>query len=103
LGSALAYWIGPDDPPELLAAAMGPTARPGMWSRSRLAEEYARRSGRSVEGIAFYYCFGLFKVAVIVQQIYARYVRGQTRDPRFAPMHRIVAVLARQAARAAEQ
>jgi aminoglycoside phosphotransferase (APT) family kinase protein len=103
LGSALAYWIEPDDPPELLAAAMGPTFLPGMGTRERFAEEYARRSGRSVDGISFHYCFGLFKVAVIVQQIYARYVRGLTRDPRFAGMNRMVAVLARQAARAAER
>jgi aminoglycoside phosphotransferase (APT) family kinase protein len=103
LGSALAYWIEPDDPPELLAAAMGPTFLPGMGTREHFAEEYARRSGRSVEGISFHYCFGLFKVAVIVQQLYARYVRGLTRDPRFAGMNRMVAVLARQAARAAER
>ena len=100
LGSALAYWIEPGDPPELLEAAMGPTFLPGMWTRKRFAEEYALRSGRSVEGIAFHYCFGLFKTAVIVQQIYARYVRGLTRDPRFAGMNKMVAVLARQAARA---
>lgn len=103
LGSALAYWIEPADPPELKAAAMGPTFLPGMWSRERMAGEYARRAGRSVEGIAFHYCFGLFKVAVIVQQIHARYLRGQTRDPRFAGMNQMVAVLARQAARAAER
>jgi aminoglycoside phosphotransferase (APT) family kinase protein len=103
LGSALAYWIEPRDPPELLAAAMGPTHLPGMWTRARFAEEYAGRSGRAGNDMAFYYCFGLFKVAVIVQQIYARYVRGQTRDARFADMHRMVAVLARQAARAAER
>jgi aminoglycoside phosphotransferase (APT) family kinase protein len=103
LGSALAYWIEPDDPPELLAAAMGPTDLPGMVTREQFAEEYSVRSGRSVEGISFHYTFGLFKVAVIVQQIYARYARGLTRDPRFAGMNRMVAVLARQAARAAER
>ena len=103
LGSALAYWIEADDPPELRAAAMGPTALPGMWSRMRIADDYAARSGRPVEGISYHYTFGLFKVAVIVQQIYARFVRGLTRDPRFAGMNRMVAVLARQAVRAAER
>ncbi len=103
LGSALAYWIEPDDPPALVSAAMGPTFLPGMWTRTRFAEEYALRSGRPVEGISFHYCFGLFKVAVIVQQLYARYVRGLTRDQRFAGMNRMVAVLARQAERAAER
>jgi len=102
LGTALALWIEAGDPEELLAAAMGPTFSPGMWSRRRLAEVYAERSGRSVDGIAFHYTFGLFKVAVIVQQIFARYRRGLTRDLRFAGLSRMVAVLARQAARAAE-
>jgi aminoglycoside phosphotransferase (APT) family kinase protein len=50
----------------------------------------------------FYYCYGLFKIAGIVQQIYARYVRGHTRDPRFARLHEFVAVLGRQAERALE-
>lgn len=102
LGTSLAMWIEARDPKELLAAAMGPTHHPGMWSRERLAETYAERSGRSVDGIAFHYTFGLFKVAVIVQQIYARYRRGLTGDPRFAGLDRMVVVLARQAARAAE-
>ncbi len=103
LGSTLAYWIEAGDPPELRAAAMGPTALPGMWSRVRIADDYAARSGRPIEGISYHYTFGLFKVAVIVQQIYARYLRGLTRDARFAGMNRVVAVLARQAARAAER
>ena len=48
----------------------------------------------------FYYSFGLFKIAVIIQQIYARYVRGHTQDARFARMIDIVGVLAQQADRA---
>ena len=50
----------------------------------------------------FYYCFGLFKIAVIVQQIYARYVRGHTTDARFARLNEWVASLGRQAERALE-
>ncbi len=103
LGSALAYWIQADDPPELRAAAMGPTDLPGMWSRVQLAAEYARQTGRPLGDLAFYYTFGLFKVAVIIQQIFARYARGATTDPRFAEMDRLVVVLARHAARVAER
>ena len=55
---------------------------------------------KSVNGMLFYYCFGLFKLAVIVQQIYARYIRGQTDDPRFADLNQRVAILARTALRA---
>lgn len=103
LGSALAYWIQADDPPELRAAAMGPTAVSGMWRREQLVEEYTRLTGRAVGDIGFYYVFGVFKVAVIVQQIFARYHRGATRDQRFATMDRLVGVLARHAARVAER
>jgi aminoglycoside phosphotransferase (APT) family kinase protein len=103
LGSALAYWIQADDPPELRAAAMGPTDAPGMWRRERLAAAYAQATGRALGNLAFYYAFGLFKVAVIVQQIFARYHRGATADPRFATMDRLVGVLARHAARVAER
>jgi aminoglycoside phosphotransferase (APT) family kinase protein len=50
---------------------------------------------------AFYYVYGLFKVAVIAQQIYLRYLRGETRDPRFAALGAMVQALARAARRTA--
>jgi hypothetical protein len=55
-----------------------------------------------VADVLFYYCFGLFKIAVIIQQIYARYVRGHTRDARFAHMNEVVTVMSWQAERALE-
>ena len=100
LGTALSYWVEPDDSDEQLKSAFGPTMIAGSMTRQELADRYAEQSGISVNGILFYYCFGLFKLAVIVQQIYARYVRGQTRDPRFADLNQRVAVLARTALRA---
>jgi hypothetical protein len=51
----------------------------------------------------FYYCFGIYKIAVIIQQIYARYVRGHTRDARFARLNERVAALCRTALLAAER
>ena len=96
-GAALAYWIEAGDSEGLRQVAMGPTAEPGMWSRRRLIDAYAVGSGRAVEDVAFYYVFGLYKLAVIIQQIYARYARGATSDPRFAGMNRMVAVLAKRA------
>ena len=103
LGASLAYWIEAGDPEPLRAVAMGPTYAPGMWTRRQFAEAYARRTGQQLDGMAFYYIFGLFKLAVIGQQIYARYVRGHTRDERFASMNRMVAVLAEQGLSAAER
>ncbi len=102
LGTTLGYWVEADDPPSLRRAATGPTALPGSLTRQELVARYAEQTGRDVSGVLFYYVFGLFKIAVIVQQIYARYVGGRTRDPRFARLDDLVAVLAEQGDRAAE-
>lgn len=103
LGTALCYWVQADDPPELQAFAFGPTAAPGSYTRQGFAEHYARRTGRSLDAIPFYYAFGLFKTAVVAQQIYVRYVRGHTKDPRFAGFIAAVRALASQAERALER
>jgi aminoglycoside phosphotransferase (APT) family kinase protein len=100
LGTTLGYWVEAGDPPALRDAAFGPTALPGSLSRRALAERYADRSGRDISGVLFHYAFGLFKIAVIIQQIYARYARGHTHDARFAHMNDLVAVLAEQAGQA---
>ncbi len=102
LGTTLGYWVEAGDPPALQRAAMGPTNLPGSLTRRELADRYSDRTGRDVSDILFHYVFGLFKIAVIVQQIYARYVRGHTRDPRFANLNHLVAVLVEQAERAIE-
>jgi aminoglycoside phosphotransferase (APT) family kinase protein len=99
LGTTLGYWVEASDPPALRRSATGPTALPGSLTRQELADRYAERTGRDVAGVLFHYVFGLFKIAVIVQQIYARYVRGHTRDARFAKLNDLVAVLAEQADR----
>lgn len=93
LGCSLAYWIEASDGPELLATRMLPTHLPGSLTRAELLERYASQSGRPLPAFAFYRVFGLFRLAVIVQQIYFRYFHRQTRDPRFAalgPMARIL-------------
>lgn len=100
LGTSLAYWINADDPAELRALGLGLTALPGNLSREQLVERYVVRTGRSPGDMPYGYVFGLFKVAVIAQQIHARYVRGHTRDPRFAELHVAVAALGRAAERA---
>jgi aminoglycoside phosphotransferase (APT) family kinase protein len=102
LGTTLGYWVEAGDPEELGAAAMGPTMTEGMWTRRRIAEAYADAAGRPLEHLAFAYAFGLFKIAVIIQQIHARWVRGLTHDRRFATLDRLVRVLARQALRSLE-
>src|SRR5262249_47051272 len=98
LGTALCYWVEAGDPDELKELRFGPTTLPGSFTRREVAERYATFSGRDVGRLSFYYAFGLFKTAVVVQQIYARYARGLTQDARFARFGHAAAVLARQAA-----
>lgn len=102
LGTSLGYWVEAGDPPELAAFSLGPTAVPGSLTRREIAERYASHTGAALEGLSFYYAFGLVKIAVIVQQIHARYRAGKTQDPRFADLHRVVGLFGRLALRAAE-
>jgi aminoglycoside phosphotransferase (APT) family kinase protein len=102
LGTTLGYWVEAGDPPSLLRYATGPTDLPGSPSRRELVACYEERARRNVADAPFYYAFGLYKIAAIVQQIYARYVRGDTRDARFAGLNGLVAALAEQADRTVE-
>jgi aminoglycoside phosphotransferase (APT) family kinase protein len=79
------------------------TDRPGWFTRGEIVERYGRCSGRDLSRIHFYETFALFKIAVVIQQIFGRYARGQTDDPRFAHFDVRVAHLARQAAALAER
>ncbi len=102
LGTTLAYWTEPGEAKALPLAAAIPTWLPGNLNREELVARYALRSGRDVSNILFYFVYGTFKVAVIVQQIYARYKKGLTQDPRFASLIEAVHFFADQAVRAIE-
>ena len=101
LGTALGYWVEKGDPEPLKALAFGPTLLPGSLTRAQVAEEYARAAGRDLPPMLFYSCFALFKTAVVLQQIYKRYVEGLTHDERFAGLGIAVTLLARTAVEAA--
>jgi len=90
LGTLLGYWTEATDDESRQAFAIMPSNLPGFLTRAELAERYAARSGRDLSELAFYETFGLFKIAVIIQQIYVRWVRGQTRDERFSTFGRRV-------------
>lgn len=101
LGSALSYWTDPDDPEEEQQLRWGPTTLPGSLTRQQLVERYAARTGRDISRAVFYYVFGLFKTAVIAQQIYYRFHHGMTKDKRFAFFLEATRILLRAARRAA--
>ena len=102
LGTALNYWMNPDDAQDLLQIRFGLTTLPGTLSRRQLAERYGETSGRDISDLAYYYAYGLFKTAVICQQIYYRYHHGLTRDERFPAFLDATRVLMRAALRVAE-
>jgi aminoglycoside phosphotransferase (APT) family kinase protein len=85
LGGALAYWVQADDGPAFRAFRRQPTHLPGMLTRREVVAYYCDRTGLSLtdEEWAFYEVFGLFRLAVIVQQIYYRYFHKQTTNPAF--------------------
>jgi aminoglycoside phosphotransferase (APT) family kinase protein len=84
LAVSLTYWIEPDDPDDLKAVMPTVTVTPGFMSRRELIDRYEAQSGRDLSDMHWYMIFGYFKLAAILQQIYARWKRGQTEDERFA-------------------
>jgi aminoglycoside phosphotransferase (APT) family kinase protein len=83
LGNSLAYWVQADDPEEFQLMHMMPAEMQKGMTRKALVARYEAQSGRPMADMGFYFCFGLFRLAVIAQQIYYRYYHGQTRDKRF--------------------
>lgn len=102
-GTTLGYWVDRDDPEEWQAFGFGLTMMPGSFSRRDMLEYYAKQSGREISNAVFYYTYGLFKTAVIVQQIYFRYRQGLTKDARFAALGRMVKTCGEMAQRAIEK
>jgi aminoglycoside phosphotransferase (APT) family kinase protein len=96
LGILLAYWV-PNAPPDQRDALTTVTTLPGWPTPQEMIERYAARSGRDLSTLKFFEVFALFKIAVVIQQIYFRFVKGQTDDPRFANFGARVAYLARRA------
>ncbi|MEN8041120.1 MAG: phosphotransferase family protein [Actinomycetota bacterium] len=93
IGTLLAYWAQPDDPTYLVfgseAVAIGE-----VMPKSEVRERYAGRAGLDVSHVSYYEGLALFRIAVIIEQIYARYVAGQTADQRFAAFEPIAPLLA---------
>ena len=103
LGTTLGYWMSGDAGREMLSMPFNPRVLMENISRSQLVEMYREASGSEVGGILYYYVFGTFKIAVIAQQIYARYARGFTQDERFSTFDKFVSALGLISASAIER
>jgi aminoglycoside phosphotransferase (APT) family kinase protein len=108
VGLALAYWTmqregegkrDSDQNNSLRAVTDGP----GWMTREEIVERYETKTGRDLSRIVFYETFARFKVAVVIQQIYFRYIRGQTHDERFRNFDSLVRGLVGEALELAQQ
>ena len=86
LGCTLGYWVQQSDPAFFRDCRTMPSDSDGAPSRAEIVSRFQQRSGISVDNFPFYFCFGLFRLAVIGQQIYYRYYHGLTKDKRFKAM-----------------
>ena len=84
LGSAMAYWVNRGDEPAFAALRRQPSHLEGMPTRAEFIGKYLQDSGLRCDNFTFYEVFGLFRLSVIIQQIWARYSAGQTTNPAFA-------------------
>ena len=102
LGTSLGYWAQPEDENPLRLVQCFLSTEPGAMTRQELAERYAAATGYDIGNLRFYFVCALFKLAVIVQQIYYRYHQGLTKDERFAVMIEMVKLLGARAERIIE-
>ena len=82
LGTLMGSWFDPGEAPEGLG--MMPTTAPGWISRNTAVQRYVEAAGADPADIEWYLVFGAWKLAIVLQQIYIRWLRGQTQDQRFA-------------------
>ena len=101
LGTSLAYWCEAKDDDALKPFNL--TWMPGNFTREEVIEYYQQKSATDVPDLLFYYVFGAFKIGVIVQQIYARYKKGFTNDPRFAHLIHVVKACGKNGVKALEK
>lgn len=102
LGAAMAYWIQIDDTAEFKILRLQPTDIPGMLTRSEVVQRYSDSMSPEVqdslrENWLFYEVYGLFRLAVIVQQIWARYSSGATTNQQFAGYGSVATMLINRA------
>ena len=101
LGASLAYWCESGDGDFIRLFNVSWLA--GNLTRKEVVERYANKTGRDVSGMLFYYVFGLYKNTVIMQQIYARWKAGLTKDPRFGGLILGINELSKMAVRAIDR
>jgi aminoglycoside phosphotransferase (APT) family kinase protein len=94
LGWLLSYWLESSDSADRKKITDAVTSEPGFLTRKEMVDRYESRTGRKMANFAFYEAFAIFKLAIIMEGSYSRFVRGQTDDPLFVAMKERVPALA---------
>ena len=103
LGNSLAYWVEANDEQQFQIFRRQPTNAPGMLTRQEVVDWYCEKAGLTLKSFDFYEVYGLFRLAVIMQQIYYRYYHGQTQDKRFAMFNMAIAYMEQRCTKLIEQ
>jgi aminoglycoside phosphotransferase (APT) family kinase protein len=96
-GWMLTYWPDPTDSGRRRATPGATPGEEGYLSRREMIELYQARTGRAMKVFGFYEAFALYKLAIIMEGSYARYLNGQADDPLFEAMKERVPALAESA------
>ena len=94
LGWLLSYWPDPSDGPVRIGSMATMQAEPGLQTRREMLDRYEAKTGRKMTDFPFYQAFAIFKLAIIMEGSYSRFVLGQTDDPLFIQMKERVPALA---------
>jgi aminoglycoside phosphotransferase (APT) family kinase protein len=97
LGWLLSYWLEASDSADRKSITSQVTTEPGFLSRKEMVDRYEAKSGRKMGNFAFYEAFAIFKLAIIMEGSYSRFVNGQTDDPLFIAMKERVPAMAESA------
>ncbi|MGH3450335.1 MAG: phosphotransferase family protein [Haloechinothrix sp.] len=84
LGATMSYWVQADDDDVIKRSKRQPTDLPGMLTRAEVVEYYSAKTGLPVHNWTFYQVYGVFRLAVVIQQLYRRFHDGGTHNPVFA-------------------
>ena len=84
LGVSLGYWLEKDDDPRLRALPFCPTHYEGNLNRAEFIKAYATYRNIHIQNPNYYLVYGIWRLIIILEQIYKRFALGHTQDPRFA-------------------
>ena len=93
LGVSLGYWLEKDDNPALQALPFCPTHLDGNFSRQEFMEAYEKERNMTIPNPNYYVVYGVWRLIVILEQIYKRFVLGHTQDRRFERLGKALPIL----------